>query len=1011
MSGARIPAVGVEEEFHILDLVTRQLVPRAGEILERLPAGPFAPELLKSVVETNSAPTRDLTALRADLVDLRHRLVTAAEPLGLGPAAAGTVPIVDPAILEINSDPRYLQMTEEYQILAREQVICGAHVHVDIPDREIAVAVLTRVAPWLPLLLAVSASSPFWVGGDTGYASMRTMVWQRWPTAGVAGTFRTAVEYEQLVADLVKSGVISDPGMVYFDVRPSAHLPTLELRVCDACPDVDTVVLIAGLFRSLVSHAVEAVETGAPFSPPRAELLRAATWRAARSGLEGDLIELSGAGAGPVPAEDLLAQLVAQIRPQLEAAGDWELVGDLAERAVDLGSAAAEARRVFRRRGLLTDVADLVLARTRQVEPAPRSAAASATSGVVAGLTAASLASAGPGAQRAGSAVPASVVPAPAGGTGGDAGAGRVRTAGGPAPEGSSGFARADRVAPTLLAGYLGHPGSRLGGLDEALDSRGLVRSPYRGVLRALERLGPEALAARSADLVAEQEARRMAFRVTGEAEGRPLPFDLVPRIVDAAEWDRVSAGLVQRVRALEAFLHDIYTDRFALGDGIVPDWAVTASPGVRHWGHAVPAGAIRATVSGIDLVRDGDGRWLVLEDNLRVPSGAAYSVAIRRLIRATVPELSAPSGILGLEGVPALLRSALVAAAPPAAGGRRPAASGHDGHAAGRDEPALAVLTGGPEDSAYFEHAFLAERMRIPLVEPGQLIVEDELVSHLVPGGGRRRVDVLYRRIDEDDLFAAAGADGAPLGPALAGALAAGTLSLANAPGNGVADDKVVYAYVPRMITYYLGEQPLLDDVPTYLCGDPEHLDHVLRHLDELVVKPVDGYGGAGVLIGPAAEPYELTAARERLLADPQRWVAQELVALSTHPTWSGVDSAGDGGEAGSTGHPSGHGHPSGTGHPIGNGHRTGNGHGSGNGAVAGSAPAAGRDSTGDGHRSGGSAQRLEPRAVDLRAFVYQGEQTVVAPAALSRMAPAGSLVVNSSRGGGCKDTWVLRV
>jgi carboxylate-amine ligase len=930
MSGARIPAVGVEEEFHILDLATRQLVPRAGEILERLPAGPFAPELLNSVVETNSSPTRDLAALRADLVDLRLRLAAAAEPLGLGPAAAGTVPIVDPGILEINSDPRYRQMTEEYQILAREQVICGAHVHVDVPDREAAVAVIARVAPWLPVLLALSASSPFWLGADTGYASMRTMVWERWPTAGVAGTFQTAGEYEDLVADLVKSGVISDPGMVYFDVRPSAHLPTVELRVCDACPDVDTVVLIAGLFRGLVSNAVEAIETGAPLRPPRPELLRAGMWRAARSGLEGDLIELSDSGAGPVPAEDLLARLLAEIRPQLTAAGDWELVGRLAERAVDRGSAAAAARRAFHRRGLLTDVADLVLARTREAEPVPAAGAgATGTRSAPGGLSVSEIALA-------------------------------------VASSAENALGRAERVAPTLLAGYLAHPDFLSAGLDEAVDAKGPVRSPYRGVLRALERLGPDGLTTRCATLVAEQEARGMVFRVTGEADSRPLPFDLVPRIVDAADWETVSAGLVQRVRALEAFLRDIYSDRFAIADGIVPEWAVAASPGLRHWGRAVPAGAIRATVAGIDLVRDHDNRWLVLEDNLRVPSGAAYAVAVRRLIRATMPELSAPSGILGLEGVPALLRTALLAAAPPAAGGRRRGDAADPGEAPG--EPALALLTSGPHDSAYFEHAFLAERMGVPLVRPVDLLVEDDIVSHRTAAGGRRRVDVLYRRIDEDELFAAAAADGAPLGPALTGAMGAGTVTLANAPGNGVADDKVVYAYVPRMVSYYLGERPLLDDVPTYLCGDPEHLDHVLRHLDELVVKPIDGYGGNGVLIGPAAEPHELTAARERLLADPRGWIAQELVALSTHPTWPGIDPP----DAGADDVPA----------PFG----TSNGH------------------------PGGAASRLEPRAVDLRAFVYQGEQTVVAPAALSRVAPAGSMVVNSSRGGGCKDTWILR-
>ncbi|EFC85461.1 carboxylate--amine ligase/circularly permuted type 2 ATP-grasp protein [Parafrankia sp. EUN1f] len=880
MSDARIAAVGVEEEFHILDLETRRLVPRAAEILRGLPEDQFSQELLKSVVETNSRPCTDLADLRADLVALRRRLAAVAEPLGLGPVGAGTVPISTQAH-DVSPDPRYLQMAEEYQLLAREQLICGAQVHVDVADRDLAMAVTSWVAPWLPMLLALSASSPFWNGEDSGYASMRTMVWQRWPTAGVAGPFQTAAEYDQLVADLVKTGVISDPGMVYFDVRPSAHLPTVELRICDACPDVDTVILIAGLFRALVCRAIDSVTAGDPAPPPRSELLRAATWRAARSGIEGDLVDTSGAGS--VPAEELLRRLLAEVRPELEQLGDWELVGHLAEAAVGHGSAASRQRRAHARRGLLTDVADLLLTETRESPPAetdPFDGFGTRGSVVVA-------------AAGVGGAV---ALPLPA-----------------------------TRAARSLLGQY------QPAGFDEVMSVDEGVRPAYRTVARALERLGPAVLAERGEAMQAEQVERGVVFRVDGEQ--RPFPFDLVPRIVAAADWERLQAGLTQRVRALEAFLRDTYSERAAVADGVIPPWVVNDSPGLRHTGRVLSrdgaplSGGARATVAGIDLVRGGDGGWLVLEDNLRVPSGVAYAIEARQLTRSALPELSPPGAILSVSTVPALLHEALVAAAPPAVHG----------------EPAVAVLTTGPRDSAYYEHTFLAEEMGVPLLTPTDILVDDDIL-YAVPGGRgrRRRVDVLYRRVDEDELLGLPGADGAPLGPGLLRAVRAGTLALANALGNGVADDKVVYAFVARMITYYLGEQPLLDDVPTYVCGDPDQRDHVLENLDRLVVKPVDGYGGAGVVIGPAAEPAELAQARAGILADPRGWIGQEVVSLSTHPTW--VDG------------------------------------------------------------------ELAPCAVDLRAFVYAGRETIVAPAALSRVAPVGSLIVNSSRGGGSKDTWLLR-
>ncbi|MEV7808142.1 YbdK family carboxylate-amine ligase [Microbispora sp. NPDC088329] len=233
---ARDMAVGVEEEFHVVDLETRQLVPRAGLLLQQLPPDRFTQELQRSVVEANTRPCTRLEDLSRELTGLRAEAVAAADGLGLGVVAAGAVPLVDAETMKISPDPRYEQMLADYQALAREQLICGTQVHAEVRDRDLAVAVTHRLAPWLPPLLALSCSSPYWMGADTGYASFRSMVWQRWPTAGPVEHFESAEEYDAMVDELVRSGVISDPGMLYFDVRPSAHVPTVELRVCDACP-------------------------------------------------------------------------------------------------------------------------------------------------------------------------------------------------------------------------------------------------------------------------------------------------------------------------------------------------------------------------------------------------------------------------------------------------------------------------------------------------------------------------------------------------------------------------------------------------------------------------------------------------------------------------------------------------------------------------------------------------------------------------------------------------------
>ncbi|KQX65098.1 glutamate--cysteine ligase [Streptomyces sp. Root1310] len=364
--------IGVEEEFHVLEVESGLLVPRADSLLRRLPRRTFTTELHQSTVESNSAVHTALDDLYADLAATRRQLDAAASSLGLAAVAAGAAPLAPAAAAHPTAGARYRRMVEDYRTVADEQLICGAQVHVDVPDRDMAVRVMCAVSPWLPVLLALSASSPFWQGADTGYASWRTMLWQRWPTAGPVGCFASADEYDATVRDLVGSGIISDPGMIYYDVRPSSHLQTLELRVGDSCPRAETVVLVAGLFRALVTEARERLERGgARGCQGRHEWLRGASWRAARSGLEGGLVD-------PVthreaPAAEVVRTLLTRLRPALEAAGDWETVRSLADEALADGSAACRMRRVAEQEDLLACV-DMLIAETRG-ERAPGRAA------------------------------------------------------------------------------------------------------------------------------------------------------------------------------------------------------------------------------------------------------------------------------------------------------------------------------------------------------------------------------------------------------------------------------------------------------------------------------------------------------------------------------------------------------------------------------------------------------------------------------------------------------------
>jgi glutamate---cysteine ligase / carboxylate-amine ligase len=864
----RVPprTLGVEEEFHLVDLKTRRLTARAPELLAELPDN-YVAELQRCVVETNSAVVDSLDGLRDELVVHRRVLVEAAAELGMGVVAAGAVPLSVPAEMQVTKTPRYRQMLADYQLLAREQLICGTQVHVGIEDRDTSVSVAHRVAGYLPILLALSASSPFASdGSDTGYSSMRTLVWQRWPTTGPAAPVQSAEEYDELVDDLVASGVITDAGMVYFDVRPSNSAPTLELRVCDSCPSVDTIVLIAGLFRALVDREFDGLRAGTPAVTLSPAVGRAALWRAARSGLEGDLVDISGPASKP--ACEVVTELVHSLRPQLEQTGDWDIVCELTRQALIAGTSAARQRRALRRRGRLTDVVDQLIAETTGRWQSTRT----------------------------------SVV-----------------------------------EDPTLLFGYQpgGDPADRVArgnvdvSYDEAVDAAGRPRPRFREVLDTIARLGATELRSREGAIEQDQRADNVTFRVTGQTRAQLFPLDVVPRMVAADEWAQLSAGLGQRARALDAFLRDIYSDQAIVADGLIGLHAIDRAPGFRSTGR-LAGNVVRAHISGTDLVCDGAGRWLVLEDNLRVPSGIGYAIVNHRLLSEHLPELHPPTVIEDVEQVPQMLLETLREAAPR--------------HAP--DDPAAVLLSAGWEDSAWFEHTFLAEEMGIPLVQPSDLSVRDaKLVRHI--GSDVEAIDVVYARMDEDMLLSSTGHDGAALRPGLLGAIVGGNLTIANALANGVADDKAIYTYVPAMIEYYLGEKPTLGQVPTWICGERAQRDYVLTHLGDLVVKPIDGLGGGGVLIGPDATDAALAARRAELLRQPERFIAQEVVALSTHPTFDG-----------------------------------------------------------DG---------FYPHHVDLRAFVHLrgapggSVSAHVAPAVLTRVASRGSRIVNSSHGGGSKDTWIL--
>ncbi|AOF80523.1 A circularly permuted ATPgrasp family protein [Methyloversatilis sp. RAC08] len=465
---------------------------------------------------------------------------------------------------------------------------------------------------------------------------------------------------------------------------------------------------------------------------------------------------------------------------------------------------------------------------------------------------------------------------------------------------------------------------------DEMNSADGTVRSHYAGYKKWLAETPPERIAQKraEADLVFHRVG--ITFAVYGEESGkeRLIPFDIVPRIIPAQEWKQLAAGLRQRVKALNMFLNDVYHDQEIIKAGHVPAEQILSNSQYRPemQGVDVPGG-IYAHIAGVDVVRAGAGEFYVLEDNLRVPSGVSYMLEDRRMMMRLFPELFSRYRVAPVEHYPDMLLTNLRAVAP-----------------AGVIDPTVVVLTPGAYNSAYFEHAFLAQQMGVELVEGQDLFVRDEHL-YMRTTQGPQRVDVIYRRIDDDFLDPLAFRPDSMLGvPGLLQVYRDGHVTLANAIGTGVADDKSIYPYVPDMIRFYLGEEPLLNNVPTFMCRKPDDLAYVLSHLGELVVKETHGAGGYGMLIGPLATKEEIERFRQLIIDTPDRYIAQPTLALSACPTF--VDAG------------------------------------------------------------------IAPRHIDLRPFVLSGKDINMVPGGLTRVAlREGSLVVNSSQGGGTKDTWILEI
>jgi len=460
-------------------------------------------------------------------------------------------------------------------------------------------------------------------------------------------------------------------------------------------------------------------------------------------------------------------------------------------------------------------------------------------------------------------------------------------------------------------------------------DADGVVRPEARLLLETINSLEEGQLERCQAAAEALLLQLGITFNVYGDTSGteRIFPFDLIPRIVPAGEWNWIERGLKQRIYALNAFIDDIYHEQKIIKDHVIPEEVILSAVFYRKQCIGInPPGGVWCHITGTDLVRHGDGQFYVLEDNLRVPSGVSYVLENRDLMKRTFPQVFEGLRVRPVDDYPSNLLDTLNSIAPRATA----------------EQPVVVVLTPGAFNSAYFEHSFLAQKMGAQLVEGRDLVVQDKQVF-MRTTKGLRRVDVIYRRIDDDFLDPLAFRPDSLLGvPGLVEAYRSGSVSLANAPGNGVADDKVVYAYVPDMIRYYMGEDAIIPNVPTYLCWRDADRQHVLGNLDKLVVKAANEAGGYGMLVGPHSTEAQREEFHAKILENPRNYIAQPTLALSRVPTIVGG--------------------------------------------------------------------QLEGRHVDLRPYILYGKEINVLPGGLTRVAlKKGSLVVNSSQGGGSKDTWVL--